>query len=197
MNDEIACMGRDSRGQPPACPGAIVLGSRRRGATIAAMPELVYETLLDAPLAEVWAWHMNPRQAFAALAPPDGDVRIEQLDEPMADGSRLCFSARGLLGRRIAWVARHEDVRPPHPVAFGEEARFVDVQERGPFAAWRHEHDFEHAGLKQTRLIDRVVYRLPLHPISTPLDWLVVRPKLRRMFAHRRAVLAARFGVAK
>jgi ligand-binding SRPBCC domain-containing protein len=157
------------------------------------MPTFERETIIHASLQAVWDWHMNVREAFMRLAPPEDQIELEHLDEPMRDGARLVFRARGPLGKWIRWEAVHEDVRPPHAVAFGMEARFTDVQARGPFAHWRHTHTFEFVDERTTRLVDFITYRPPLWPLSWPAEALFIRGKITRMFDHRARVLAAVF----
>jgi ligand-binding SRPBCC domain-containing protein len=153
------------------------------------MPTLEFETTIAAPLERVWAWHQDVHGALAALTPPGEDLRIESAEPlPPVVGTKVVVTARGPLGRRVRWVAAYAEVRPPHAVVWGEEARFVDVQESGPFKSWRHEHEFEHAGEDQTRLVDRLTYQVGWGPIGWIADWVYVRPKLRRMFAHRHGV---------
>jgi ligand-binding SRPBCC domain-containing protein len=148
------------------------------------MPTLEFEATLAAPLAKVWAMFSNV-QTLAAISPPEDRVVIESADEPIGVGSRIVITAAGPLGRRMRWVAKIVEHRPPHSVVFGEEARFVDEQESGPFAYWRHEHDFERVDEKTTRLIDRITYRVPLGPVGWIADYVFVRRKLRRMFRYR------------
>ena len=157
------------------------------------MPTLEFEQVLAAPLHEVWAFFDDPVKGLPALSPPEAQVTLESADVPVKVGSRIVVSAKGPLGR-IRWVANIVEHRPPHAVVFGEEARFVDEQESGPFAAWRHEHDFERIDEKSTRLIDRVTYRVPLGPIGWIADRLIVRRKLRAMFRYRHAQARERFG---
>src|SRR5688572_27306802 len=144
------------------------------------MPTLEFEGVVAAPLAKVWALYADIK-TLAAISPPEDRVEIESVDEPIGVGSRIVILARGALGRRIRWVAKIVEHRPPHAVVFGEEARFVDEQGSGPFRYWRHEHDFERVDEKTTRMIDRVTYRVPLGPIGWLADVAYVRPKLRRM----------------
>ena len=158
------------------------------------MPTLLFETTVPAPLDRVWAFYEDVTAALPAISPPESRVQIESADLPVREGSRIVITARGPLGWRIRWVAKIIEHRLPHPVAFGEEARFVDEQESGPFAAWRHEHEFERVDERTTRVVDRVTYRAPFGPLGWVADWLVVRPQLRRMFRHRHAALGRVFG---
>jgi ligand-binding SRPBCC domain-containing protein len=58
---------------------------------------------------------------------------------------------------------------------------------------WVHRHTFEPAG-SGTMVRDRVDYALPMDPLSRPVHALVVRPDLRRIFAHRRRAIARLLG---
>jgi ligand-binding SRPBCC domain-containing protein len=151
------------------------------------MPTLEFDTTIAAPLERAWAFYSDPLNALPALTPPDVAARIESADVPVRVGSRIVLTIKppGLFGRQVRWVAKIVEHRPPHPVAFGEEARFVDEQESGPFKIWRHEHDFERIDEKSTRMLDRVTYRVPLGPIGWIADVLFVRRRLNDMFRYR------------
>jgi len=152
------------------------------------VPIFELETTIASPLERVWAFYSDPVNALPALTPPDVEVSMESADVPVKVGSRIVLNIRQpVLGRRVRWVAKIVEYRPPHPVAFGEEARFVDEQESGPFAMWRHEHDFERVDEKTTRMLDRVTYRVPLGPIGWIADVVFVRRKLNEMFRYRHA----------
>jgi ligand-binding SRPBCC domain-containing protein len=56
-------------------------------------------------------------------------------------------------------------------------------------------HEFEAMG-DQTRMSDRVDYRLPLGPLGTLAHVLSVRRMLERIFDHRRSVIEQLFGSA-
>lgn len=62
---------------------------------------------------------------------------------------------------------------------------FADVQIRGPFQLWRHQHDFESRN-GSVLLRDRIDYSLPLAPLSD-VALPVVRASLVRVFAYRRS----------
>ena len=158
------------------------------------MASLEFETTVAASLDRVWAFFEDVTSALPALSPPEDQVRIESADLPVREGSRIVIRARGPFGE-IRWVAKIVEHRPPHPVVFGEEARFVDEQEEGPFSAWRHEHDFERVDDKSTRVLDRVTYRVPFGPAGWVVEPLV-RRKVSAMFRYRQEKLRAQFGAA-
>src|SRR5215213_8210042 len=151
------------------------------------MPTLTFELLVAAPLAKVWAFHGDVTAGLPALSPPENAVRIESADLPAKVGSRFVITAKAPLRGRIRWVAKIVEHQPPHAVVFGEEARFVDEQESGPFAFWRHEHEFEHVDERTTRVTDRLTYRVPFGPLGWIADAVFVRRQLVAMFRYRHA----------
>ena len=136
-----------------------------------------FEQRLTLPIssAELFEWHRRPG-AFERLGPSWQRLEIvSRSGGTVEDGARLHFRAyEGPLW--INWVARHEDFEPGR--------QFVDVAERSPFAAWRHVHAFESVE-QGAQLIDRVSYRLPLHPISRVVAGFAVRKTLTQMFRQR------------
>lgn len=157
------------------------------------MPILTFEITLPAALADVWSFHEDVARALPALSPPEAAVRIESADVPVGVGSRVTITARGPLGRRLRWVAKIVEHRPPGTGDGPDRAAFVDEQESGPFARWRHEHLFEQLAAGATRLTDRVTYRVPLGPLGVIADRLFVRRQIVAMFRHRHAVMTHTF----
>jgi ligand-binding SRPBCC domain-containing protein len=87
-----------------------------------------------------------------------------------------------LRGLPLAWQSEIEDWQPPQG--------FVDVQRRGPYRYWRHEHTFVE-GDGGTWCGDRVEYAVPGGRL---VDRSLVRPDLVRIFRFRQSQLRARFG---
>jgi len=156
------------------------------------MQTLTFECIIQAPLKDVWAFHDDPIANLAALSPPGSEARIESADVPVREGSRVIIVAKGPAGKETRWVAKIVEHRPPHAVVFGEEARFVDELESGPFPYWRHEHDFEGIDSKTTRMVDHVTYRVPFGPLGWIADIVCLRRQIKRMFAHRHRITAER-----
>jgi ligand-binding SRPBCC domain-containing protein len=152
------------------------------------MPTLHFETTIAAPLEKVWAFFQDPRASLPALSIPTDEARVEQADDPPVAGARIVFTVNGPLGR-IRWVARVVEHVPPHAVVFGEEARFTDEQESGPFKSFRHVHEFERIDANTTRVADHVQYRVGTGPLGWLADRLYVAPKLRNLFRHRQEAM--------
>ncbi len=99
-------------------------------------------------------------------------------------GSRIDYR-RSLFGIPFHWRTRIAAWQPG--------VRFVDVQEKGPYALWHHTHTFADCE-GGTRVTDRVEYRLPLGPLGEVAHPLMVRRTLERIFDHRRERVAALLG---
>jgi ligand-binding SRPBCC domain-containing protein len=136
-----------------------------------------YRSAIDAPAAELFAWHARPG-AFERLVPPWDDVRVVERRGTIRDGDELRMQLRrGPL--RLTWLARHEH--------YVEGWQFVDVQVRGPFRHWRHVHRCLAGEAGGSVLHDRIEYALPLAPVSHWIAGRRVRTLLDRMFAFRHA----------
>lgn len=62
--------------------------------------------------------------------------------------------------------------------------RFVDEQLKGPYSLWHHTHFFEE--LKGgTLMTDRVIYRVPLGPIGSLIEFIMIRHDVRKIFKYR------------
>ena len=130
------------------------------------------------PREAIAAFHADPR-VLEWLSPPAKKVRIVERPATIGSGARIVLEAAPF-GVRVTWVSRIEAWEPPF--------RFVDVQEKGPFRRWRHEHLFEEGAL-----VDRVDYEVPLALAGGRLvDLAFVRPDLRRMFRFRHQATAQR-----
>ena len=107
---------------------------------------LHYSSLVDAPLAEVFAWHERPG-ALPRLLPPWQPIKVAQEAQSLADG-RAVLQLPG----HVRWVAQHSGDDPPH--------RFVDELVSLPLQ-WRHTHSFEALDGGGTRVIDDVETPVP------------------------------------
>lgn len=96
----------------------------------------------------------------------------------MRAGARIDY-AMSLFGMPVRWRTRITEWEPG--------VRFVDEQEAGPYAVWRHTHEFEPQG-EATLVRDVVDYAVPLGPLGAVAQLLFVRRTLGRIFDFRRDV---------
>jgi ligand-binding SRPBCC domain-containing protein len=85
----------------------------------------------------------------------------------------------------LSWVTEISSVK--------EGFTFIDRQLFGPYRLWHHRHTFEEIE-GGVLMRDLVHYVMPLGFIGEIARWWFVKEKLRRVFAFRREVLAAKFG---
>jgi ligand-binding SRPBCC domain-containing protein len=98
---------------------------------------------------------------------------------PMAAGQSIDYRL-ALLGVPLRWKSEITVYEPPH--------RFIDVQRRGPYRHWHHEHRFRSEG-GLTVVEDVVHFAAPLARLTRPF----VTAALRRIFQARREALATVF----
>ena len=78
-------------------------------------------------------------------------------------------------------------------IEWSPQRQFIDLQVRGPYALWLHQHSFaEVPGGVECR--DRVVYRLPVPLIGRAVHATVVRRQLLEIFRYRRKVIGQDLG---
>lgn len=150
---------------------------------------LDYRTTISAPADDVLAWHANPG-ALERLTPPWMDVRVLASEGGIAPGGTATVRVPVLGPMGFSWTLVHE-ASPDGP-------GFVDVQQDGPFAAWRHEHRFLPDGPDRSILNDRLTYELPFGALGGIANGrLAARMNELFAFRHRRTQIdIARHGAA-
>src|SRR6202022_1671603 len=130
---------------------------------------------IEAPAAEVYAWHALP-DALKCLTPPGEHIEVIEKTGGIERGARVVLRF-GRWPFRRRWVAVHQD--------YEESRYFSDIQVSGPFAYWKHTHSFEPNGPSACFLEDKLEYALPFGFLGRWVAGRLVRPKLKQMFAHR------------
>jgi len=142
--------------------------------------------VIDKPLAEVFPFFADAANLqritpkflhFRIITPGSIEMRV---------GTRIDYEL-SLFGVPLRWRTRITEFVPG--------VRFVDEQESGPYALWRHTHTFEASG-NATRMRDRVEYREPLGLLGRIAHALFVERTLNRIFDFRRDEIARHFARA-
>lgn len=116
-----------------------------------------FETIVDHPRDEVFAWHTRPG-AMPRLVPPWQPMTVVAETTSLAGGRAVLGLPAGL-----RWVAQHD------PAAYAPPQRFVDELSSEGLRSWpprlvghwRHTHDFEDVPEGRTLVRDRVDVPLP------------------------------------
>ena len=141
--------------------------------------------IVPRPIAETFKFFSDPHNLqrltpaflnFKFLAPPPA---------VMHPGTAIDYQIR-LYGVPVHWRTRIEIVEAPK--------KFVDVQEKGPYALWRHSHTFKDVGGGTTEMKDRVEYAMPLGVLGEVAYHLFVARSLAQIFEFRERKLAEIMG---
>ena len=141
---------------------------------------LTRSSSLPVSLQEAFAFFEDPRN-LARITPPWLNFRITS-PEPihMRKGAEITYMIRWL-GLPLNWKTVITEYEPPF--------FFVDEQAAGPYASWRHRHEFkptEYGAL----VSDHVEYALPFGMIGRLAHALAVRRQLQQIFDYRQKALA-------
>jgi ligand-binding SRPBCC domain-containing protein len=140
----------------------------------------IHRSRIEAPAAEVYAWHALPG-ALEKLTPPGEHVKVIKRTGGIERGARVVMQF-GRWPFRRRWVAEHQ--------GFQVGRYFSDFQFSGPFAFWRHTHTFEPDGPAACILEDRVEYALPFGFLGRWFAGKYVRNKIAKLFEYRHEVTA-------
>jgi len=136
------------------------------------------------PRAEVFPFFANAAN-LERLTPPNLGFEI-LTPSPIAMRAGTIIDYRIKLdGIPMKWRTRIERFEPG--------VQFVDVQDKGPYASWRHTHTFRDVD-GGTELGDRVEYALPFGPLGRIAHAVIVKRRLRAIFDYRARVMIELFG---
>ena len=146
--------------------------------------ELQARTLIDAPLEETFAFFSKAAN-LGVITPAAMQFSIQGQAPPMAAGAVIDYRVR--VGPvPVRWRTRITNWEPGR--------RFADLQEKGPYRFWWHEHIFQADG-SRTLMEDRVYYTPPFGIVGHLVHRFFIASTLRRIFQYRGDVIRLRFGV--
>ncbi len=141
------------------------------------MPPFVFraEQFVDRPLEEVFDF-FSKAENLQQLTPEWLHFQILSVDpNPIRQGTLIKYSLRWRIFP-IHWTTEIVEWEPPH--------RFVDLQLKGPYKLWHHEHRFIAEGTG-TRIHDEVQYLLPFGVFGSIAHRLKVKKDVETIFAYR------------
>lgn len=146
--------------------------------------ELTDHFVVAAPPDKTWDF-FGRAENLPAITPPWLGFTIHT-PAPITIGpdSLLDYTIRWA-GLPIRWRTRIIDWSPPR--------QFIDLQIRGPYTLWHHQHTFE-PGEDGTVCRDRVTYKVPGGPVGRITNAAVIRRQLVGIFEYRRQVIGQELG---
>jgi|ERR1700677_2420665 ligand-binding SRPBCC domain-containing protein len=144
---------------------------------------LTREQWIPKPLDEAFAFFARPEN-LEEITPPFLKFHIVQADRELHAGSLIHYRLR-VHGLPMRWTSEITVWDPPQ--------RFVDVQVKGPYALWRHQHEFAADG-DGTRISDDVQYALPFGFVGQMAHAIMVRRDVEGIFEFRRKKLEELMG---
>jgi ligand-binding SRPBCC domain-containing protein len=119
------------------------------------------------------------------ITPPWLHFRIlDQSTPQIQEGTVFNYQLR-IRGFPVKWRSRIEN--------WQLNKQFVDTQLRGPYKLWHHTHLFEEIP-GGTKMIDRVIYELPLGLIGDLFGRQLVRKDVKTIFDYRYKIIREIFG---
>lgn len=145
--------------------------------------ELRATTVINSPLDETFAF-FSRADNLGMITPAAMQFSILGKAPAISEGAAIDYRVR--VGPfTLRWRSRI--------VSWEPGARFVDLQEKGPYASWWHEHSFRADGAR-TVMEDRVCYAPPFGLLGRIANRLFIAPALRSIFQYRGDVIRLRFG---
>jgi ligand-binding SRPBCC domain-containing protein len=159
------------------------------------MPTYTRRTRVDAPLADVWAFHSRV-DGLEALTPGFMNLGIEAVRGPdgnpnpevLMQGSEIDMTMQPFgVAPRQRWTSVITEREEEDGVAW-----FRDEMRDGPFPRWEHTHRFLADEDGGTVLEDRLVYELPLGALGRlfgPLGVVGFAPMFRARHQRTKEIL--------
>jgi ligand-binding SRPBCC domain-containing protein len=145
---------------------------------------LSFKQQVQRPLPEVFDF-FSRAENLEVLTPAWLKFKILNVKpQPVQQGTLIDYSLR-VHGIPLRWTSEIVEWEPPH--------RFVDLQLRGPYKLWRHEHRFE-ARDGGTWISDIINLVLPLGFLGQVVYKIKVQSDVQGIFAFREGKIRSIFG---
>ena len=145
---------------------------------------LFFEQQVARPRPEVFDF-FSRAENLEVLTPPWLNFKILDVKpQPVQQGTLINYSLR-VHGVPLRWTSEIIEWEPPH--------HFVDLQLRGPYKLWRHEHRFEERD-GGTLISDTINLALPLGLLGQLAYKIKAKSDIEEIFTFRKEKIRALFG---
>jgi ligand-binding SRPBCC domain-containing protein len=133
-----------------------------------------------------WTFFSDPKN-LAEITPRDMNF-IMKGKMPLSktySGQIISYTVSPILKIPMTWVTEITHVQEPD--------YFVDVQRKGPFKMWHHQHHFKSLPSGHTEMTDILHYEIPLGWIGRIVNRIMVGKRVDQIFNYRSEVLKSFF----
>ena len=149
------------------------------------MPVFQVTQMVKTDINRCWDFFSDPGN-LAYITPPEMNFKI-LFPNPMPSmypGMIIRYLVSPLFKIRMEWITEITHVSMHN--------YFIDLQLKGPYKIWHHQHHFEVVG-DEVKMTDIVTYVLPLGKIGELVAGAMVRRKIKAIFEHRKKVIEHTF----
>jgi ligand-binding SRPBCC domain-containing protein len=135
-----------------------------------------------------WTFLSNPKNLKTITPDYMSFDILSGADRPMFAGQIIQYIVTPILGIKTKWVTEITQV--------DHQKYFVDEQRFGPYALWHHKHFIKEidGGVEMEDIID---YKVPMGILGQLVHPILVKPKLKEIFAYRQKKLIELYGTYK
>ncbi|MDT7833416.1 SRPBCC family protein [Flavobacteriaceae bacterium S356] len=143
---------------------------------------------LPITLDQAWEFLSDPKNLKTITPDYMSFDILSGIDRPMYAGQIIQYIVTPVLGIKTKWVTEITHIVDKH--------YFVDEQRFGPYALWHHKHFIKEIdrGVEMEDIID---YKVPFGILGRLVHPILVKPKLKEIFAYRQKKLVELFGEYK
>ncbi|MBX9769240.1 MAG: TIGR01777 family oxidoreductase [Bdellovibrionales bacterium] len=138
------------------------------------------EQWIPSPAGQIFDFFADEKN-LEKITPPWLNFHVKYKTTPKIQAGTLINYELKLNGIPFFWQTLIDSWEPPF--------EFVDVQKKGPYAVWKHRHQFEPLG-KGTMMKDRVLYKLPLGILGEVVAGWKVHSDVLGIFQYRRRIVS-------
>jgi len=140
---------------------------------------------LPISMEEAWEFLSSPKNLKVITPDKMGFHIISGADRPMFAGQIIQYLVTPLPLLKTNWVTEITHVV--------KNEYFVDEQRFGPYALWHHKHFIKEikGGVEMEDIID---YKIPFGMLGRMMNPIIVKPKLKEIFAYRKLKLEELYG---
>jgi len=151
--------------------------------------QFIQEQKIEATMDEVWEFISSPRNLKEITPDYMGfEITSKGSLDKMYPGMIISYLVSPLLGIKTPWVTEITQVV--------EKKYFVDEQRMGPYKMWHHQHFIEPID-EGVLMKDIISYIPPFGFLGRIANFLMIKNKLKEIFAYRTSAVEKRFGVQR